>query len=215
MGKLLWGKGGKQKGPGSSGIRTAGSLLFLVFCVLGSSSCGPDPVPRPFGHLRIETPAHEYQEYQEPCPFSFEYPEYAVLVQDSSDTSTIRKCWYDLVVPRMRATVHLTYRSVNGDLKKYLEDSHQLVYTHHIKASEIDTRSFTYDSSDAYGMIYSLKGNVATPIQFHVTDSNEHFLRGSLYFHARPNADSLEPVVDFLRKDIDHLLKTLKWDEKG
>jgi gliding motility-associated lipoprotein GldD len=62
-----------------------------------------------------------------------------------------------------------------------------------------------------YGMVYEIGGNAASSIQFHVTDSSQNFLRGALYFYAMPNADSLAPVISFVRSDIDHLLKTFKW----
>jgi gliding motility-associated lipoprotein GldD len=62
-----------------------------------------------------------------------------------------------------------------------------------------------------YGTLYDLKGNTATAVQFFVTDSTKHFLRGSLYFAAEPDADSLEPVIEFFRGDIEHLIETLQW----
>ena len=64
-----------------------------------------------------------------------------------------------------------------------------------------------------YGILYDLKGNTATAVQFYVTDSVNHYLRGSLYFSAEPNADSLAPVISFFRDDIIHLIETLKWKE--
>ena len=45
--------------------------------------------------------------------------------------------------------------------------------------------------------MYDLKGNTASSLQFFVTDSTRNFLRGSLYFNAEPNKDSLAPVMDF------------------
>jgi len=62
-----------------------------------------------------------------------------------------------------------------------------------------------------YGILYDLKGNTASSVQFYVTDSVKHFLRGSLYFEAVPDADSLAPVINFFRGDIVHLIETLKW----
>jgi gliding motility-associated lipoprotein GldD len=62
-----------------------------------------------------------------------------------------------------------------------------------------------------YGILYELKGNVASPMQFFVTDSTHHFLRGSLYFRTEPNKDSLAPVINFAQKDIRHIIETLNW----
>lgn len=61
------------------------------------------------------------------------------------------------------------------------------------------------------GMYFDLGGNTATANQFFVTDTTKHFLRGALYFDAAPNADSLGIVNEFLKKDLEHLINTLRW----
>jgi gliding motility-associated lipoprotein GldD len=61
------------------------------------------------------------------------------------------------------------------------------------------------------GMYFDLGGNTATANQFFLTDTTNHFLRGALYFNASPNADSLGIVNDFLKKDLEHLINTLRW----
>ncbi len=63
------------------------------------------------------------------------------------------------------------------------------------------------------GKIYHIRGReAASPLQFFATDSLSHFLRGALYFDARPNNDSLAPVIRFIEKDIRNLLGTLEWE---
>ena len=61
------------------------------------------------------------------------------------------------------------------------------------------------------GMFFRVGGNAATALQFYVTDSVKHFLRGSLYFGATPNEDSLSVVNDFVQEDMKHLINTLRW----
>jgi gliding motility-associated lipoprotein GldD len=51
----------------------------------------------------------------------------------------------------------------------------------------------------------------ASPYQFYLTDSTTHWLRGSLYFDAIPNNDSLAPVIDFVKTDIQHIFETMHW----
>ena len=60
-------------------------------------------------------------------------------------------------------------------------------------------------------MLYNLTGNTATNFQFYVTDSNSHFLRGSLYFNIKTNNDSIAPVLSFLEADIIRMIESLKW----
>jgi len=65
---------------------------------------------------------------------------------------------------------------------------------------------------NVYGVLYDIKGDAASNIQFIATDSTNHYLRGALYFRAAPNEDSLAPLVKFARKDIEHLIETLRWE---
>ena len=52
---------------------------------------------------------------------------------------------------------------------------------------------------------------MATPLQFYITDSTQHFMRGSLYFNHRPNPDSTAPVLDRMEADVRKLMETLRW----
>jgi gliding motility-associated lipoprotein GldD len=67
------------------------------------------------------------------------------------------------------------------------------------------------DSVKVYGLIYDIEGNTASSLQFYVTDSTKHFIRGALYFNVRPNIDSVKIVLEFLKKDVLHLIQTLQW----
>jgi len=62
-------------------------------------------------------------------------------------------------------------------------------------------------------MLYDIKGNTASSVQFYVTDSTKKFLRGALYFAVTPSEDSLGPVIRHFREDIVHLIETLKWKD--
>ena len=79
------------------------------------------------------------------------------------------------------------------------------------KLMQLKNRSISNSENKVYGILYDLKGNTASAVEFYVTDSINHYLRGSLYFASEPNADSLAPVIDFFREDIIHLIETLKW----
>ena len=93
-----------------------------------------------------------------------------------------------------------------------MEQTYKMNVKNHItKADAINEQPFINHENKVFGILYDLKGNTASAVQFYVTDSTRHFLRGSLYFSAEPNADSLAPVIDFFREDIIHLIETLKW----
>jgi gliding motility-associated lipoprotein GldD len=92
-----------------------------------------------------------------------------------------------------------------------VEDSRELAIKHQIKASGLDQSEIRRDSAKVYGLIYDISGNTASSMQFFLTDSSNHFLRGSLYFNVAPNIDSLQIVVDFLKKDIHQMINSFKW----
>ena len=67
------------------------------------------------------------------------------------------------------------------------------------------------EENKVYGVLYDIHGNSASNLQFFATDSIENFLRGSLYFNTIPNADSLQPVKDYIKEDLQNLIESLKW----
>jgi gliding motility-associated lipoprotein GldD len=107
--------------------------------------------------------------------------------------------------------VYLSYKDIQSNLNQLFEDSRNLAYKHAAKASQIEEYTVNIPEKKVYGIIYEIGGNAASSIQFHISDSASHFLRGSLYFYAAPNADSLEPVTSFIRSDIEHLIQTFQW----
>lgn len=120
-------------------------------------------------------------------------------------------CWFDVVFPEYKATLHLSYENVKGNFAQYSEDQHTLAYKHTSKANAIDEIFTASPANNVYGIIYDIDGDAATNYQFHVTDSQTHFLRGSLYFDLKTNPDSVSPVLEFLKQDVDHLVETVRW----
>ena len=92
-----------------------------------------------------------------------------------------------------------------------IDDSYTLAYKHSIRADDIQEKEFVNEHSRVYATVFDITGNAASPMQFHITDSSQHFFRGSLYFRTRPNRDSLQPAIDFVEKDIIHLIETFRW----
>lgn len=183
---------------------------LLICAVLLFVSCREETfAPKPRGYFRIGLPVHEYNSFDPAdCPFRFDIPTYAVPVKDTNRFS--EACWWYLVVPSLNAQIYLTYKPLNGDVDRYLEDTHTLVYKHTSRASSIDEQVISFRPGVG-GVLYSLGGEAASATQFFVTDSVQHFLRGAVYFNSIPNADSLAPVQEHIREDMLHLLKTLQW----
>ena len=134
-------------------------------------------------------------------------------INDSDDTTGTP---YQRVIsyPAFRAQLHLSYKVIEDNLAIYLEDSHQLVDKHIPKANAITQQEFINPKEKVYGLTFTIKGTeAASPYQFYLTDSNSKFIRGALYFNIVPNNDSLAPVIEFLKGDIDHMISTFRWKE--
>lgn len=195
------------------------SIIFLATLLVMITSCRKVPVPKPEGYFRIDLPARDYIQFTpreasaRNLPLSFEYPSYGKLKFKGNEITG--PGWFDIDFPLFKARIYLTYKNVNKNLEDLIEQSYKMDVKNHItKADAIEEKVISEPASKVYGILYDLKGNTATAVQFFVTDSVRHFLRGSLYFRAEPNPDSLAPVIGFFREDILHLIKTLKWEGK-
>jgi gliding motility-associated lipoprotein GldD len=94
------------------------------------------------------------------------------------------------------------YREVKNNLATYLDDSHYFANKHQVKATGLDEIVILRNNAKVYGLLFDISGNTASSLQFYMTDSTKHFLRGSLHFNSIPNIDSLQIVVDFLSFEV-------------
>jgi gliding motility-associated lipoprotein GldD len=188
-------------------------LMALIICTTG---CRKASVPKPIGYFRIDLPKKEYvmfdnqKEKKSDLPFSFEYPVYGRLSYEEKNANV--PGWLNIEFPFYKAKIYLTYKHIDNNFEGLMEQTYKMNVKNHIsKADAIKEHVISNPESKVFGILYDLKGNTASAVQFYVTDSIKHYLRGSLYFAAEPDADSLEPVINFFRGDIIHLIETLKW----
>ncbi|MBK7182812.1 MAG: gliding motility lipoprotein GldD [Bacteroidetes bacterium] len=189
-------------------------ILTALFAFVAITSCGDDDddetiSPKPRAYFRLTFPEKSYVKYDSTCPFSFEIPKYSFVSNDKN--ATAEPCFINVNYPTFNGTLHLTYKAVNGDINKFLEQTDELAYKHQVKASRIEEELIKIDSNKVYGLLYDIGGNAASSVNFFITDSTKHFIRGALYFNAVPNTDSIKPVIDFIKKDIYQLINTFKW----
>jgi gliding motility-associated lipoprotein GldD len=191
-------------------------LKFSVLFILCCGSCRDVTVPRPKGYFRIDLPKREYRVFDNikvnhpDLPISFEYPVYGTITYEEDHMK--EPGWMNIEFPAYRAKIYLTYKRINNNFDGLMEQTYRMNVKNHIsKADAIKEQEFNNRADKVYGILYDLKGNTASAVQFYVTDSLKNYLRGSLYFAAEPDADSLEPVIKFFRGDIVHLIETLKW----
>ncbi|HEY3390899.1 MAG TPA: gliding motility lipoprotein GldD [Prolixibacteraceae bacterium] len=189
---------------------------IFIFLLLGSllpfGSCRKEYTPRPRGYFRISFPAKSYKSLEMPLPYSFQIPVYSNPGHDSLNLNQLD--WVTIEVPANHAQIHLSYKKIDKNLGDYIEESRTLAYKHSQKASSIEEQIFINPAQRVFGTIYNIKGNAASPMQFYLTDSAKHFLRGSLYIKEIPNIDSLQPVIEFLNQDVIRLIETTEWKER-
>ena len=178
--------------------------LTLVFSGLLLTSCKDDVLPKPTSQLRLDYPVAEYAAFENHCPFTFNINSEAIIKEN-------KDCGFTITYPKMKATIYLTYKTVNGDIDKLLRDAQKLTYEHVIKADDILEQPYLNKDKKVYGMFYQVDGNAATNSQFYATDSVKHFITGSVYFYAKPNFDSIMPAADYIKNDMQTLMETLKW----
>lgn len=184
---------------------------FYILFIFVFTSCNSDYSPKPRGYYRIDLPKKTYTKISTDCKYSFEMPSYAVLVDDSS--SNAKECWKNILYKGLNGRLHISYYPISSEKMFYelVEDSRRLVFKHTVKADGIDESKLINKDKKVYGLYYTIGGNSASSIQFFLTDSNKHFLRAALYFYAVPQADSIAPVLNFVKEDINHMIETFEW----
>ena len=188
---------------------------IVFFAVLFLIACNSDYVARPRGYFRISLPKKEYRAFDRPgFPYTFEYPVYGNIIQDSLffEQETENPYWINIDFPQFNGRIHISYKQIGPNkFDSLVNDAFTMSYKQHTyRASGIQSKQFTTPNGVS-GVYFTLKGNTATANQFFATESVRHFLRGALYFSATPNADSLQPVNNYLKQDMEHLIQTLRW----
>lgn len=185
--------------------------IFYLFFVATAFSCS-EYTPKPKAYPRVVRKQIEYAQFSN-SKFSFAYPDDAYIESLISEAKS--EIWFNMHYPEYNATVHFTYIPLlNQNLSKILDDSYRLAYSHVSVAQAISQTQFSDSLNYTFGIIYDVQGAVASPVQFYVTDNTSNFLRGSLYFDQIAKADSVSQVVSFIRKDIIHIMESLKWKNR-
>jgi gliding motility-associated lipoprotein GldD len=190
--------------------------IFLISILILLFSCNSDyTLGKKRGYFKIDFPKKAYQEFDGPgYPYTFEYPVYSNIIKDTTffESKPENPWWINIDFPQFAARVHISYKEIGkNSVDSLINDAFKMSYKQHTyKASAIEDSEFV-TPNNIHGVYFTLAGNTATANQFFLTDSTKHFLRGALYFSATPNEDSIGIVNDFLKKDLFHLINTLRW----
>lgn len=191
-------------------------LLYISILSVLLWSCGDDEenfAPKPKGFNRINLPKNDYVGLDTTYPYFFEYSKHAIIRMDSSKIA--EPYWIHVIYPKLgRAEIQITYKDISDDSQKKLseliEDSHRLASKHLYRADAM--KYYEHRNADNQPVLaLGLIGEIPSHLQFYTTDSVKHFLRAAIYFRTATENDSLAPLIDFVKKDMLHMIATQKF----
>ena len=189
------------------------SACWFVLSLLGVA-CTQEYQPKPKGYNRLILPSAEYRISPDSLPYRFEYSRHARLLRDSS--SIRERHWVEIYYPELKANIHITYKRIGHNdqlLKEFMNDAYRLTAKHQIKAYAID-EMISKTPSGKTAVIAEIDGEVPSQFQFTITDSTKNFLRGALYFNVKVQNDSLKPAIEYMKKEVMHLINTVEWKNR-
>ena len=184
------------------------NVCFCLLICLSLLACNKNYKPKPKGYNYINFPERSYASITIKNKYSFEKNTQTSVEQNDSYG------WLNLLYKNYDAKILITHKYIEkeNDLTSFINESYKLTNKHNKKASSIkETHIKTKNGLNA--IIIDLKGEVPTQFQFITTDSVNHFLRGALYFQVATKNDSLAPIIEYIKKDMIHILNTLEWYE--
>jgi gliding motility-associated lipoprotein GldD len=190
-------------------IQRIQKIVLFVGVITLFVACGGNQMPKPYGYFRVDLPTHRYRTFDTlDLPCRFDLPTNAKVIKRQDKAG---EYWFDIHYRWLNASIYCSYKPVKGNLMDLLEDTRKIVYKHSVKADGIGEKVYENKDRNVHGILYDLKGNTASSVQFTLTDSTRHFLHGSLYFNNVPNKDSIAPMSKYIREDILRLMESFEW----
>ncbi len=193
-------------------------IFFIIFSIVGGLFfrgfiLSKSFLPKPKGYIRIKLPKHEYIPLKDRYPYFFEHSKHAKIIPVSSAESK-DKYFIDIFYPKFNASIHITHRFLYGNkklMRSHWAEASRIISKHQIKASEIRETAIInkYNVKIIFTEIFG--EHIASQCQFYATDYKNSFIMASLYFNLPPNQEYLRPMIDFIKKDIKHIIKTFRW----
>ncbi len=196
-------------------VRRSYWMSLVLTSIFTFMACGGEVayVPKPRIFPKVEFPDKSYVLTEsKDLHGAFALPTYAKLLLDSQNGKP-NPGWVNILYTPFNATLHLTHYGFKDWIlyDSLVEDTRRLAYKHLQRAEDIEEVPTTAIGSKHWGLIYRIKGNTATNLNFFLTDSARNFIRGALYFNQKTSPDSIAPVFEFVEKDIEEMIKTFDW----
>lgn len=175
----------------------------------GRNAADVAPVPRRHAYPRVEIPDSVYTDMAAgTTTLHIAVSDAATVTLRISDDGNSQ--FVDAAYPDFNSTIFFTVtpvdRATAGDVIANRMERIRL------NLGSSDAELFEFDSPGGFeNKLFVSRGDISTPVQFIATDGNAFVVSGAAFVRdASPaTADSIAPVVDMLRRDILHALKTM------
>lgn len=187
-------------------------LLFSLLIII-LFSCGEENlIPKPPTHLMVDLPAHSYKKFTDTSHYNFDMPKlWSVRANLKEQDSLILYLGKEI-----DGDLHFQYLKIDtaNPLSKHINKTFEKIDFHKARAKQLMDTNFVFKDKKVFGSMYEFIGNSATNFQFYLTDSMNHFVRSELLIRRKPNYDSLQPTLNYIKTDLIQLINTFEWAEK-
>ncbi|MEY4572965.1 MAG: hypothetical protein RLZ10_2226 [Bacteroidota bacterium] len=190
-------------------IKTIFTILVLFFIF----SCTEEIyIPKPPTHLEVDLPNHSYQAFTDSSRYSFEISKLWSVREKFNETDSLIL----YLGKEIDGDIHFQFSRIDSinTLGKVVNHTFGKVDFHKIRAKQMLDTNFIFRDKRVFGTLFEFIGNSATNFQFYLTDSTDNFLRSELLIRRTPNYDSLQPTLNYIKKDLIHLINTFEWKKQ-
>ena len=186
-------------------------ILFLFCLFLSHFSCNEtNYLPREKGFLRLEFEKPTYDTFSsEASKLNFIFNNAYSSFEIVSDEKIVLK-YKDIKIDLVLSDVELENLST---FEESIRNFYVFLEPHRKKSNQISIKEFTSVDNKRFAKVFEMRGPVASPLQFYVTDSINHFLFGSMNVMVKSNYDSIYPSIMYVKNDIFSIIESVNWEE--
>ena len=186
-------------------------ILFLFSLFFFHFSCDEtNYLPREKGFLRLEFEKPTYDTFSsEASKLNFIFNNAYSSFEIVSDEKIVLK-YKDIKIDLVLSDVELENLS---SFEESIRNFYMFLEPHRKKSNQISIKEFTSVDNKRFAKVFEMRGPVASPLQFYVTDSINHFLFGSMNVMVKSNYDSIYPSIMYVKNDIFSIIESVNWEE--
>lgn len=186
-------------------------ILFLFGLLLFHFSCDETSyLPREKAFLRLEFEKPMYDTYSsEFSKLNFIFNNAYASFEIVSDKKTVLR-YKDIKIDIVLIDIQLENTS---SIEESLQNFYMFLEPHRKKSNQISVKEFVSADNKRFAKVFEMRGPVASPLQFYVTDSINNFLFGSMNLTEKSDYDSIYPSIMYVKNDIFSIIESVNWEE--